>query len=127
MFKDIKAYSTASAEAAGAPAASGSNFATVDGLHRNQGVSRLVEFRLGGTPATTGSPTAVLLDIYRYNKLTVSVDYLATWTILPADITSGKVPPLILETWGNDLMTKLSFTGGTSPTFTGTPQGRALE
>jgi hypothetical protein len=124
-FTAIKAYTTQAAES-GAPAAALANFVTVPGLPRSQNVSRLVELRLD-SPVTAGSPTSVVFDVYRYNRDDATVDYLTTWTVAQTDITASKVAPLIVETYGNELMTKVSFSGGTTPTFSGTVQGRALE
>ena len=56
-----------------------------------------------------------------------TVDYLKTWTVAAADVTASKVAPIIIETYGNQLMTRVSFTGGSSPTLTGEVQARAVE
>ena len=125
IFATVKAY-TAQAVEATAPTAVQTNFASIIGRPRNGNISRLVEFRLA-SPSVSGSPTAVLFDIYRFNPGTVTVDYLTTYTVNATDITAGKVAPIIAETWGNELMVKVSFTGGTAPTFTGTVQARVLE
>lgn len=122
-FDTVKAYSAASAESV--PLAATAK--TINGTSKNRNITRLMEFRIGGTPATTGSPTAVLLDIYRFNAETTNPDFLATWTILVADITANRVPPIVLETWGNEVQTRLRFPDGTAPTFTGNIQARALE
>lgn len=123
-FTDLKALSGQSS-AESAPTAAATAFKTVEGLARNGRQSRLVEFRLKSA-SVANSPTSVSFDIWRWEDGVR--DYLTTWVVAGADITAGKVAPLMLETYGNELMATLSaFTGGTSPTFTGTVQASARE
>lgn len=124
IFTDIKTL-TAQAAAETAPTTTATNYVTVDGRAKNQNITRLMEFRLKNA-SVANAPASVSFDVWR---LVDGVrDPLGTWTVLGADITAGKVQPITLETWGNEVMVTLSaFSGGTSPTFTGTIQARPLE
>ena len=79
----------------------------------------------GATPSTSGSPTSVILKIYREVDSKVSLIY--TWTISQTDITNSDVVPVLIEAYGASLYPKLSFSGGTSPTLTATVRARAVE
>lgn len=124
-FTTVKAYSAQTAESA--PDTQLSSYVPIQGKPKQQNRTRWMEFRLGGSPATTGSPTAVTISIWRLNRTDLTKDPIYDWTINATDITAGKVQPVIVETWGNEVMTQVTFTGGTAPTFTGTIQARCNE
>lgn len=126
-FSTLKTYSGASAESA--PTAAVANFIEVPGKPKQQGRPRLVELRIGGTPALGGSvaASAVLVDLWRFNRVDGTKDFVGTWNIPTADITSGRIACPIYEAWGLWLTVAIRFPDGTSPTFTGTIQARCLE
>jgi len=117
----VRTFTGASADSAGLP--SSSSMVSVRGTGP-KGLPHLVELTLSGC-STTGSPTSVLIDIFR--EVGGVVDYLTTWVISATDITNAKVSPLIAECHASRVYAKVSFSGGTSPTFTGALRARAVE
>lgn len=126
-FTTLKTYTAATAESA--PTAAVANFVEVQGKPKQQGRPRLVEFRIGGTPALAGgvAATAVQIDIWRLNRADGTKDYVETYTVPAADIASGRIRCPIYETWGLWLTCAIRFPDGTTPNFTGTVQARCLE
>ena len=126
-FTTLKTYTAQTAESA--PAASRANFVQVPGKPKQQGRPRLVELRMGGTPALGGTAAAssVLVDLWRFNEVDGTRDYIDTWTIPAADIASGRIRLPVYEAWGLWLMCGIRFPDGTAPTFTGIVQARCLE
>jgi hypothetical protein len=130
-FKTIKTYTAqASADAQPSAVTSFTDLEGLDTMAPRGRISRLVELRLdSASVGGTANPTAVTFDIYRWNRLDSTRDYLGSWTIAAADIAAGKVAPYVVgEAYTHYITVALaSFTGGTAPTFTGTFQARAVE
>lgn len=126
-FTTLKTYAASPATAA--PGVTVADYIEVEGKPKQQGRPRLVEFRIGGTPALggTAAASAVLIDIWRLNRADGTKDFIETLTVPAADITSGRIRCPIYETWGLWLTCAIRFPDGTAPTFTGTVQARCLE
>lgn len=125
-FTSIRAFSGASADSAGLP--SSGDMVTVAGLPSRNGTPSIVEFLVengGANPSTTGSPTSVILKIYRRVGGYITLIY--TWVISQTDLTNSDLVPILVEGYASEYYVKLSFSGGASPTFTGTVRARAVE
>ena len=117
----IRTFSSTAADSSGL--ASASDCVGVRGTGA-KGLPHMVEFSLSGC-SVGGSPTSALIDLYRVTDGVV--DFLTTWTISGTDITNAKVTPIIVEAHAGRVYGKVSFSGGTSPTLTGTLRARAVE
>ena len=122
----LRTLSAAVADSSGLPTAGTlTDLPTVSG---NGGLPRLVELYIdnaGATPTLGGSPTSLIVRIYREVDSKVSLIY--TWVVSATDATNSDVTPIIIETYGNKLYPKVSFSGGASPTVTATVRARCLE
>ena len=123
----IRAFTAVAGESTAIPAAN--TFVTLPGVIRQGGVPRLVEFFMDPvTPSAANTPTAVIIKIYRALVTgDASRHLVATWTIAMTDITNNEIVPIIVEGYCQNYSVRVSFTGGSSPTFTGTVKARALE
>lgn len=89
-----------------------------------------VEVRIVAGATAANTPTAVVLTYWRRTKSTANasvVDKVATVThaVATADVDES-VPRVLPDFGGSDLYVTVSFVAGSSPTFTGTLQVRAL-
>lgn len=124
----IRTCTALAAEATAIPASSA--MIPLTGIIRQGNVPRLVEFIIDPAtpPATANSPTSVVIKIYRAMAVgDGSRHLLYTWTIATTDITNNEIPPIIVEGYAPLYAVRVSFVGGSSPTFTGTVKARALE
>lgn len=87
-----------------------------------------VRVATGATAANT--PTSVSLTFWRRTKSTDNTSIIdsvasATLSVSVADVAEGN-PVVIADFGGSDIYVTVSFSGGSSPTFTGTVQCRSL-
>lgn len=124
----LRSVASQTGEATAIPGAT--SMVNLTGVTRNGNIPRLVEFIVDPStpPAVTGSPTSLVIKIYRANyQGDTARGLLYTWTIAKADVDNNEIVPIILEGYAPQYAVKISFVGGTAPTFTGTVLARALE
>lgn len=120
-YTTLATWSSKSADSDGHP----STFVSLVGIPQRGHKPRIVELAFASVPTTSGSPTAVLVDLYK--KVEVVTTYVATWTIASTDITASRIGSFMTDAYADQFAARVRFSGGTSPTVTATLKIRAVE
>lgn len=119
----LRSFSAVAAESDGHP----STFVQLVGVPQRGHKPRLIElgFASSSAPSVANSPTSVTIDLYK--KVDSQTNFVASWTIAATDITAARIGTFITEGYADQYAAKVRFSGGTSPTLTGTLNMRAVE